>query len=178
MRSLKQVESQAADLYWLAFLLTGNRETSLDVALDAAELRTDANPFFSTWVLRWSRKIAISKALAAIREELRLSAGAVRNRPTQSRASAPKNWRLGPDATKVQLERALLAIDVFSRCVVVLSVLESLPLEDVAILLDEDRELIRQARAEGLHVLVRNLSIQTEAPAAIAPPLLGEFQHA
>jgi DNA-directed RNA polymerase specialized sigma24 family protein len=159
MRSLKQVESQAADHYWLAFLLTGNREASLDAAVDAAELRADANPFFATWLLRWSRKIAISKALSAIREELRTSSGRVPDRLAKTRVSAPKNWSLSRDTTKLHLERALLAMDAFPRCVLVLSILERLPIEDVAILLDEDRELIQQVRAEGVHELVRNQNV-------------------
>jgi DNA-directed RNA polymerase specialized sigma24 family protein len=179
MQPLKQLESQAADLYWLAFLLTGNHQASLDAAVDAAELRQEANPFFSTWVLRWSRKIAISKALSAIRDELKTSAQRTQARPAESRVSVPRNWSLSSDVTKFQLEQALLAIDVLPRCALVLSILEGLPLEDVAILLDEDRELIQKARACALQELIHSLaSGQPQTPMAISPAGLGELQHA
>ena len=70
----------------------------------------------------------------------------------------PRNWTLGRDTTKVRLESALLAIDAFPRCVVLLSVFEGLSLEDVAILLDSDRELIRKSQMIGLRELTRNLA--------------------
>jgi hypothetical protein len=37
----------AVDLYWLAFLLTGSRDISIDIAADAAVSEDDANPFFT-----------------------------------------------------------------------------------------------------------------------------------
>ena len=37
-------------LYWLAFLLTGARDISIDVAADAALSQAAVNPFFATWI--------------------------------------------------------------------------------------------------------------------------------
>ena len=78
MPTLEQKNRHAANLYWLAFLLTGARGESADMAVEAIESPEDT--FFSAWMLAWSRKVVISKALAAIRQEF---AGSCRqkNRP-------------------------------------------------------------------------------------------------
>ena len=55
--------------------------------------------------------------------------------------------------TKIQLERALLAIDVFPRCALLLSVFEKMPLADAAILLDAGLDLVRKAQEIGLREL-------------------------
>lgn len=60
-------------LSWLAFLLTGAGDISIDIAADACLSQAAINPFFATWIRAWSRKIVISKAVAAIRDELRAS---------------------------------------------------------------------------------------------------------
>ncbi len=44
MQPLEQANKRAADLYWLAFLLTGHREPSLDVAIEALDFQDDGNP--------------------------------------------------------------------------------------------------------------------------------------
>src|SRR6185503_1301987 len=125
--------------------LTGHRERSLDVAIEALDFQLDfhddANPFFSTWLLAWSRRVFISKALAAIRDELAESARRTASKRAENAALPPRNWTLDRDTTKTQLESALLAIDVFPRCALLLSVFEGMPLEDVAILLNADRDL-------------------------------------
>ena len=57
MQTLEQSNNGAADLYWLAFLLTGRREPSIDVTLEALDVQESANSFFSTWMLAWSRRV-------------------------------------------------------------------------------------------------------------------------
>ena len=57
-----------------------------------------------------------------------------------------RSWALNPDMTKSQLERALLVIDLFPSCVLVLLVFERVSLEDAAILLESDRDLVREAQ--------------------------------
>jgi len=171
---MNQAPHEMLDLYWLAYLLTGNRDASFQAAADAAELREDASPFFSEWVLRWSRKIAIAKSLAAIREDLRASARKTEGAPFHGDVRLPRGWRLSSGANKIQLEQALLAIDVFPRCALVLSIFEGVPLEDVATLLDEDRELVKTARAMALRQLTRQLSgspLPGESPLPALPGL-------
>jgi hypothetical protein len=113
MQSLEQPNQRATDLYWLAFLLTGHRGLSVDVTLQTMALPEDDNPFFSAWMLAWARRVFIAKALAAIRGELAASARKMASGYAEKAAFPPRNWTLARGTTKVQLESALLAIDVF-----------------------------------------------------------------
>ena len=74
MRKIGQANQHAASLHWLAFLLTGNREQSVDIAADTTDASGSANPFFESWMVAWSRRVAIAKALTTIRNELAASA--------------------------------------------------------------------------------------------------------
>ena len=65
------------------------------------------------------------------------------------------------------MERALLAIDIFPRCALLLSLFENFPLEDAATLLNEDPKLVAAARTIGLVELVRNLA---QSPDSTVPP--------
>jgi len=180
MQTLEQANNGAADVYWLAFLLTGHRGLSVDVTLEALAFPDDANPFFSTWMLAWSRRVFIAKALAAIRDELIASARRTASKHAEKTALPPRNWTLDRDTTKAHLESALLAIDVFPRCAVLLSVFEGMSLEDVAILLDSELHLVRLAQTIGLQELTRNLAqIQGWTSAATESyGVTSEMQHA
>jgi len=158
MQTLEQPNERATDLYWLAFLLTGHHGLSVDVTLEALVLPDDANPFFSTWMHAWTRRVFIAKALAAVRDELAASARQTTSERVEKPALPPRNWTLDRGTTKLQLESALLAIDVFPRCALLLSVFEGMSLEDVAILLDAERDLVRKAQTIGLRELTRNLA--------------------
>jgi len=173
---MNQAPNEILDLYWLAYLLTGNRGTSFQAAVEAAELREGASPLFAEWVLRWSRKIAIAKSIGAIREELRTSARRTEIAAIHDDVRLPRDWNLSSDTNKIQLEQALLTIDVFPRCALVPSTFEGLPLEDVATLLNEDRELVKTARAIGLEQLTRRLLASPLARESPLPALSG-LQH-
>ncbi len=158
MQTLEQTNERAADLYWLAFLLMGDREAGVDVTLEALDFGYGANPSFSTWMLAWSRRVVIAKALAVIRDELATSARRTASKRAEKSTLPPRNWAPDQDATKVVLERALLAIDVFPRCALLMSVFEGMSVEDAAILLDSDRDLVRKAQLTGLRALTHNLA--------------------
>jgi hypothetical protein len=167
MPSLNQIDRQAANLYWLAFLLTGNRQASVDATVDALDSQ-DANPFFLGWMLAWARKVVIAKALAAIRQELVDSAKRIalaRNcgAALLPRPALPRHWSLAPGADRRDLEQALLAMDAFPRCVLLLLIFEKLSEDDVVVLLDADRELVRKAQALAVVELTRNLAGAREA---------------
>jgi DNA-directed RNA polymerase specialized sigma24 family protein len=174
------MQTLVANLYWLSFLFTGNPGLSVDGTLEAVASQDDANPFFSAWMLAWSRRVFIAKALAGIRNELARSARRTASKRTDRVALPSRNWTLDRDTTKVQLERALLAIDAFPRCALLLSVFEGLSLEDVAILLDSERNLVRKARMIGLRDLTRNLArIQGwTSTATRSAVVMSEMQHA
>lgn len=156
MQTVNQAEKHVADLYWLAFLLTGRRQTSIDLAVDAVESHKSDDAFFSGWMRAWSRKVVIAKALAAVRDELALSARRLRTK-REVRNAARWDKALKSATNKAELESALLAIDLFPRCAVLLSIFEGLSLDDATVLLDGDRELVQKAQITGLQELTRNL---------------------
>jgi DNA-directed RNA polymerase specialized sigma24 family protein len=154
----RRTSRDAADLYWLAFLLTGQSDLSIEIAADSVVSQDEGHPFFTGWMRAWSRRIVISKALATIREALAESA-----RQTEvagaDRAGAPlRGWSLPADTSKAQIEEALLAIDVFPRAAVVLSILEGVRIADAATLLDRDAALVKKGLAIGLGQLTANLA--------------------
>jgi hypothetical protein len=70
--------------------------------------------FFEDWMRGWQRRLVIAKALTAIHDELRDSAR--RTQIAHARSwGTHGNWSLSSKTTKADLERALLAIDLFPR---------------------------------------------------------------
>jgi len=162
------IASHGADLYWLAFLLTGCRELSIDIVADAVASDDQRNAFFVSRMRPWSRWIVITKAVAAIRDELAASARrTMLSREDQT--SWPRWWPVGHEVTKARIEKALLAIDVFPRAAVLLLVFERVQLADAATLLDCDSSLIKKAQAIGLReltvYLAGNRNLTEPAPA-------------
>ena len=150
-------ENAAADLYWLAFLLTSCRDISIDIAADVAGSDNGENPFFAAWMRGWYRRLVIVKALTAIHDDLVESAHRTETtRLTTHRV--PRNWSLGPDVTKQDLEEALLAIDVFPRAAVLLLVFEGIRITDAVPLLDAKPDVVKKAQAIGLSELTANLA--------------------
>ena len=180
MQTLEQANQSAADLRWLAFLLTGDSGTGVDVVVEAIASQDATNPYFSTWMLAWSRRVFIAKTLAAIRQNLAASARRTELRRADQSALPARTWVLDQATTKLHLERALLAIDVFPRAAVLLSVFERVPLKDAAILLDADPALVRKAQMFGLRELTLNLArMQGWMPTATRSDVLtSEMQHA
>jgi DNA-directed RNA polymerase specialized sigma24 family protein len=160
MSAPQQAKNRAAALYRLAFLLTGDRARSLDVALEAIDSGDCTNSFFSGWMMAWSQRLVIAKALSGIRDDLAASARRTATLSIEKFALPPRDRLLDPDAdgTGRQIETALLAIDVFPRSALLLTVFEGMSPDDAAILLDADRDLVRKARIVGLQELTRNLA--------------------
>jgi hypothetical protein len=155
------MRSRAAGHCRLAWLLTGEREVSADAALEALDTTSDPNWSFAEWMSAWSRRVVIAKVLTAIRGELAASARRTASARIKDQKFRPRDVRPGDGTTAIQLERALLTIDVFPRCSLVLTVFEGIAVEDAAVLLDATPELVRKARTLGLRQLVDNLT-QTE----------------
>jgi DNA-directed RNA polymerase specialized sigma24 family protein len=161
VKNTEGIGRDAADLYWLAFLLTGRQDISIDIAADTAVSADDASPFFAEWMRGWQRRLVIGRALTAIHDELADSA-----RRTQlahvnglKGGSTPRrDWSLSSDTTKADLEEALLAIDLFPRAALLLLVFEGIRMADAATLLDAEPALIRKAQAIGLRELTSNLA--------------------
>jgi DNA-directed RNA polymerase specialized sigma24 family protein len=166
----EDIRKDAADLYWLAFLLTERQDLSIDSAADTAVSDDDASPFFAGWMRGWQRRLVIGRALSEIHDKLADSvrrAQLARVDCSASGSAAPqRNWSLSPDTTKADLQQALLSIDLFPRAVLLLLVFEGIRMADAAVLLDAEPALIRKAQAIGLRELTRNLADKrvTEAP--------------
>ena len=180
MQTLDRAKQRAAGLYWLAFLLTGRRGPSEDMVVETAAPRDGAIPYFSTWMQSWSRRVAIAKALAAIRGELAASARRTELKRMNKPALPARDWALDPGTTKAELENALLAIDVFPRAALLLSVFEGVPIEDAVVLLDAHPALVKKARTIGLRELTGNLArMQGWTPTAARPSVVhSETQYA
>ena len=155
---IRDVRKDAADLYWLAFVLTERQDLSIDLAADTAASGDYASPFFADWMRGWQRRNVIGRALAAIHNELADSARRTQHARVHSSAAPARSWSLNPDTTKEELQQALLAIDLFPRAALLLLVFEGIRMADAAILLDADPALIRKAQAIGLRELTANLA--------------------
>jgi hypothetical protein len=158
MQKPDQKSERMVDLYWLAFLRTGHSESSVEIAIGTLDFQDESSPFFSTWMSAWSRRVVIAKALSSSRKELVDSENRNKSARIGKFAFQPRDWTLNPATTKVQIEAALLAIDVFPRCALVLSFFEKTSLEDTEVLLNADRRLVGKAQAIGLQQLNRNLA--------------------
>lgn len=145
------------DLHWLAFLLTGRRDLSIDIAVDAIVSQDSASPYFATWMSAWSRRLVLAKALGAVRGELTESARRTKH-TSVNRETPSREWSLSRSTSKADIEEALLAIDLLPRAAVVLLTFEGVALADAAALLDADAALIAKAHAIGLREFVANLA--------------------
>src|SRR6185295_9407314 len=67
-----------SELYWLAYLLTGDRERSVQ-AYTGALNSEDPAPALQRFMLSWARRLVIVAALGTIRRELR--EGVLQSRP-------------------------------------------------------------------------------------------------
>jgi DNA-directed RNA polymerase specialized sigma24 family protein len=155
---INDAKKLAADLHWLAFLLIGSREIAIDVAAEAVAAPKAATAFFSDWILAWSRRVAIAKALASVREELNVSASRTKSRRPDRPAIPARGWTLPPETTKLELEGALLSIDIFPRAALLLTVFEGASLQDAAILLDASPALVKRGQIIGLREVTMNLA--------------------
>jgi hypothetical protein len=165
METLEQAMQGAADLHWLATLLTGCSEIAIDVTRQAIAIGAG------------TRRLVIAKALTAVREDLAASARRTGLRRTDRSALPARSWALAEDTTKSDLERALLSIDMFPRAAVLLLVFEAVPLKDAAILLAAHPDLVRKAQVAGVRKLTINLARMQgwKSPATTSP---GEQERA
>ena len=145
------------DLYRLAYLLTGDRERSVQVVIETLGAEDSANAFFDGWFVTWARKIFIAKVLGPV--PLEASLPGLRTRLNELQSGAERTGRAIDARTGVaEIEAALLAIDAFPRRALLLRVFEKLSLEDVGILLNANLEAVKVATSIGLIELSRNLA--------------------
>lgn len=160
--SARVFPDQGSELVWLAFLLTGDIALSGDVAGETLGALDPTGPFFEPWMSAWRRKLVITRALGKVRLPLMASACRVRLRVQNStygdQLPSP-TWSAGREVSRAQFEDALLAIDIFPRCALLLRIFEKIRTEDAALLLNADKELVESATATALNELAWNIAI-------------------
>ena len=153
---------QGSELVRLAFLLTGDMSLSSDVVGQTLDARDSTAPFFEQWMSAWCRKLVIARALGKVRLFLTASACRIKQRVQNSaygdQLPSP-GWKVGRDLSRAQFEDALLAIDIFPRCALLLRIFEKISIEDARLLLNADKELIENATAIALNELAWNIAV-------------------
>src|SRR5262245_12264230 len=113
-------EEHQNELYWLAFLVTGDADQSAEAFTRALDFEDGGNSTFRGFMIAWARKLVIAEAAAGIGSELRESALRLRmGDVTESNALPSPGWIGSQNITRRELEQALLALDVLPRCAVV-----------------------------------------------------------
>lgn len=158
MAKLGPRHGNLADLHWLATVLTGCHETASDVTFQALSAMEEESLSMSLGMDMWPMRTFIAQALAPVREDLAASARRTVWRRAEKAKMPPRSWTLDVETTRSDLERALLPIDVFPRAAVLLLLFERVPLNDAAILLDAEPDLVRTALAVGALELTVNLA--------------------
>ena len=157
------VDQFGSELCWLAFLITDDWHLSVEAVVGVLDLEDMDNQFSPEWTLLWARRLVAAASVAAISRDLlrsaRRTAEAAGTDATVLTGPLAQMWTGPPTPTRAELEKALLAIDTFPRCAVLLTVLEGMSIEDAVLLLNVDEGLVRGARNLGLVELVRNIAL-------------------
>jgi hypothetical protein len=151
-------------LRWLAIQLAGDTSWNAVTLAGEAGMGPRADPIFENWVAAWLRKLILARVLQTVSGELRASALHVGQRRLE-RLTAEHRAAVA-NADRVQLERALSALDLFPRCALLLTFFEDLAIEDVGILLNADKDLVARAAAIAMKELVQTLPARPDWDAA------------
>ena len=167
-RTIVDLRTEVADLYWVCFVLSGLQQLSIEIAADVAA-QDYPTGFFSEWMHGRSRRIALARALEAIRQELAESARRT-DLARDEELSALPALSVNEDITKIDIEEALFDIDLFPRAALVLLVFEKIPIADAINLLDADAALVRKAQIIGLRRFTNNILRKKGLPTTIGNP--------
>jgi hypothetical protein len=154
---IENFEKNSSELYRLALLLTGNTDRSVEAFSRAIDFDEEENPAFGGFMNAWARKLIIVKALGTIEKELRASKQRVARRVADEAAGVGK-WKRRAHIAREEFEEAVIVIDAFPRCAMLLTIFEGMPIEDAAVLLNADKSLTASAQRIGIVELTRNLA--------------------
>ena len=157
MYTVEDAYEQASKLYWTAYLLTAHSELSCSLVLEALDSEDGMGLICSPRTLPDLKRSVVTRALVAIRDEVTSSAKKTALQPSGETVLRSGDWPIRLQISQAQFEEAMLAINVFSRSALLLTVYEG-PLDDATELLHCDRELVSRGREAGLSQLTRNLS--------------------
>jgi hypothetical protein len=161
-RTIEDLRTEAVDLYWVCFVLTGHQHLSIEIAADVVA-QDYPNRFFSERMQGWSRRSALAKALEAIRQELTESARRTDIARDEETSALPA-LSVNEEISKTDIEEALFGIDLFPRAALVLLVFEKIRIADAITLLDADAALIRKAQVIGLRRFYKQYRPKEWAP--------------
>jgi membrane protein DedA with SNARE-associated domain len=148
-----------AKLTWLTQLMAGDTVSHSSSLVEPVRPRGVSNQFFVDWMVTWSRKLVIAKALGRVTGELRDSVNGMALAGCSGLTSPlPNDSLIQFSLDRPQIERGLAALDVLPRCAVLLTVFEGLSLKDAAILMGTNQQLVAAAQAIGLYELIANLA--------------------
>jgi hypothetical protein len=156
---METFEKNSSELYWLAYLLTGNEDRSVQAFGRALDTGENANPAFNGFMNEWARKLIIVEALGGMEGELRRSMARVA-RATEKGAEKELQGKLAlrQGIAKEEFEQAVLAIDAFPRSAMLLTIFEGMTVGAAANLLHADEALTAAAQRIGIVQLTRNLA--------------------
>lgn len=127
----------AGKLYWVAVVLTGDREKAQELILPTVDDIADSHTIFGEWLCIWAvRRVVTSCARHHVNE---LSKENGTSDCWRSKLIERSSVKLqNPPLSKERLQSALLRIPFFPRFVFLLRVLEGYPMPDVARILNVD----------------------------------------
>jgi hypothetical protein len=164
----KARERYLANLYWLAFLITADQEKSARAITSALKDFGGSQGLASNR----TRGLLVAASIAEVAFDLRKSAfqtfwkqGLPGADPLPARL-----WlaTLAPE----ELRQALLNVDAFPRCALLLTVFEHMHLQRAARLLHAGEELVRIGQRIGAIELTRNLAVDQGWVPMLVPPNL------
>ena len=140
-------EEQSSELFSLAFLLTGDTERSVEAFDRALDYDDSENP----------RERIIGEALGTMRTELRTSRQRTAQM-TEDAACVEARLQSRPEIPQGDFEEAVISIDAFPRCAMLLTIFEGMSIRAASALLHADEALTRVAQRIGIVELTRHLT--------------------
>ena len=140
-------EEQSSELFSLAFLLTGDTERSVEAFDRALDYDDAENP----------RELIIGEALGTMRTELRSSRQRTAEMAERT-ACVEEKLQPTPRVAREEFEEAVISIDAFPRCAMLLTIFEGMSIRAASALLHADEALTRAAQRIGIVELTRHLT--------------------
>jgi hypothetical protein len=153
---IQALEQRSSELYSLAFLFTGSTDGSVQALNRAVNYEGANGRIFGQSMNEASRKLIILEALDSIEIELEASKQRT-SREAAVHQSGNPGWKRRERIARDEFETAVLAIDVFPRCAMLLTIFERMSIGLAAVLLDADSRLTAAAQEIGIVQLTENL---------------------
>jgi DNA-directed RNA polymerase specialized sigma24 family protein len=138
-RTLEGFATCAGKLYWVAFVLTGDRQKAQEIILPAVDDVADSHTMFWQWLCTWAVRMVVTSCARHYAHELSKENGTSDFWGLKLIERSSVKLQISP-LSKEQLQRALLRIPLFPRFVFLLRVLEGYAMPDIARILGVDED--------------------------------------